>query len=125
MQQRRRIINSVGLSLARGRTFSGGNAGFPNGYSTGGILNPSLKTIGREKVAVPEYFYKILMDDTNGKYRMIAFMIPNEKSDKPLYSFVVSVDSLEKITGIDFFPKLEDKTENSLEKNSNYKSWSF
>lgn len=92
---------------------------------TGGVLNASLKTIGREKVAVPKYFYKILMDDTNGKYRMIAFMIPNEKSDNPLYSFVVSVDSLEKITGIDFFPKLDNETENRLEKSSDYKAWSF
>jgi endonuclease G, mitochondrial len=92
---------------------------------TGGVLNPTLKTIGKENVAVPEYFYKILMDDTNGKYRMIAFMIPNEKSDKPLYSFVVTVDSVEKITGIDFFPKLVDETEDRLEKSSDYKAWSF
>lgn len=92
---------------------------------TGGVLNTSLKTIGREKVAVPKYFYKILMDDTNGKYRMIAFVIPNEKSDKPLYSFVVSVDSIEKITGIDFFPKLDNETEERLEKSSDYKAWSF
>ena len=56
---------------------------------------------------------------------MIAFLVPNEKSDKPLYSFVVSVDSIEKITGIDFFPKLENKTENRLEKSSDYKAWSF
>jgi endonuclease G len=56
---------------------------------------------------------------------MIAFLVPNKKSDKPLYEFVVSVDSLEKMTRIDFFPKLEDKTETSLEKSSDYKSWSF
>jgi endonuclease G len=92
---------------------------------TGGVLNPTLKTIGKENVSVPEYFYKILMDDTNGKYRMIAFMIPNEKSDKPLYSFVVTVDSVEKITGIDFFPELVDETEDRLEKSSDYKAWSF
>lgn len=92
---------------------------------TGGVLNTSLKTIGREKVAVPKYFYKILMDDTNGKYRMIAFMIPNQKSDTPLYSFVVSVDTIEKITGIDFFPKLDNEIENRLEKSSDYKVWSF
>jgi endonuclease G len=92
---------------------------------TAGILQPNLKTIGQEKVSVPNYFYKILLDNSNGKYKMIAFLVPNEKSNKPLYDFVVSVDSIEKITGIDFFPKLEDKTENSLEKNSDYKSWSF
>jgi endonuclease G len=92
---------------------------------TGGILQPSLQTIGKEKVSVPNYFYKILLDNSNGKYRMIGFFVPSKKSDKPLYDFVVSVDSLEKMTGIDFFPKLDDKTENRLEKSSDYKAWSF
>ena len=92
---------------------------------TGGVLKSSLKTIGKEKVSVPIYFYKILLDNTNGEFKMVGFLVPNEKSDKPLYSFVVSVDSLEKMTGIDFFPKLDDKTENRLEKSSDYKSWSF
>jgi endonuclease G, mitochondrial len=92
---------------------------------TGGVLQPSFKTIGKEEVLVPKYFYKILLDNSNGNYKMIAFLVPNEKSDKPLYSFVVSVDSVEKKTGIDFFPKLEDKTENTLEKSSDYKAWSF
>lgn len=92
---------------------------------TGGVLQSSLKTIGKEKVSVPNYFYKILLDNSNGEYKMIAFLVPNGKSNKPLYSFVVSVDSIEKITGIDFFPKLDDKTENRLEKSSDYKAWSF
>jgi endonuclease G len=92
---------------------------------TAGVLQPNLKTIGQEKVLVPNYFYKILLDNSNGKYKMIAFLVPNAKSDRPLYDFVVSVDSIEKMTGIDFFPKLDDKTENSLEKNSDYKDWSF
>ena len=92
---------------------------------TGGILHPSLQTIGKEKVSVPNYFYKILLDYSNGQYRMIAFLVPSKKSDKPLYDFVVSVDTVEKMTGIDFFPKLDDKIENNLEKASNYKAWSF
>ena len=92
---------------------------------TGGVLEASLKTIGKEKVLVPNYFYKILLDDSNGKYKMIAFLIPNEKSNKPLYDFVVSVDSIEKMTGINFFPKLQDSIEENLEKSSDYKNWSF
>lgn len=92
---------------------------------TGGILEPSLKTIGRENVSVPNYFYKILLDNSNGHYKMIAFLVPSKKSDKPIYDFVVSVDQIEKMTGINFFPKLNDKIENNLEKNSDYKSWSF
>jgi endonuclease G len=92
---------------------------------TGGVLEPNLKTIGQEKVLVPRYFYKILLDNSNGQYKMIAFLVPNTKSNEPLYEFVVSVDSIEKMTGIDFFPKLDDKIENSLEKRSDYKDWSF
>lgn len=92
---------------------------------TGGILHQNLKTIGKEKVAVPEQFYKILLNETEGKCKMIAFIIPAKESNQPLYEFVVSVDEVEKRTGIDFFPKLEDNVEISLEKNSNYKEWSF
>jgi len=92
---------------------------------TGGVLQSNLKTIGQEKVLVPNYFYKILLDYSNGEFKMIAFLVANEKSDKPLYSFVVSVDSLEKMTGIDFFPKLDDNTESRLEKISDYMTWSF
>jgi endonuclease G len=92
---------------------------------TGGVLQAKLKTIGNEKVLVPNYFYKVLLDNSNGNHKMIAFLVPNEKSDKPLYTFAVSVDTVEKMTGIDFFPKLDDKTENRMEKNSDYKGWSF
>ncbi len=92
---------------------------------TGGVLSTQIRTIGDEDVVVPKYFYKVLLDDSIGSYKMIAFLIPNEKSERPLYDFVVSVDSLEKMTGIDFFPKLNDKIENSLEKRNDYKEWFF
>lgn len=92
---------------------------------TAGVLEQNLKTIGQENVAVPKYFYKIILDEINGNYRMIAFLIPNAPSKKPLYEFVVSVDHIEKLTGIDFFPQLPDAIENQLEKNKSYKDWSF
>jgi endonuclease G, mitochondrial len=92
---------------------------------TGGILKPNLETIGKEDVAVPEYFYKILLDNSRGEYKVIAFLLPHEDSEKPLNAFVVSIDKIEQLTGIDFFPKLPDTIENKLEKSSDYKGWSF
>ena len=92
---------------------------------TGGVLKDNLETIGKEDVAVPDYFYKVLLNKNNGNYKMIAFLMPNEDSEKGLYEFVVSVDEVEKLTGINFFPKLEDSIENQLEKSSDYKNWSF
>lgn len=92
---------------------------------TGGVLTKDLKTIGIEKVAVPEYFYKILVNKKNGDYKMIAFLVPHKDTSQSIYDFVVSVDSIEKLTGIDFFPALPDDIENRLEKRDDYKEWSF
>lgn len=92
---------------------------------TGGVLKGNLKAIGLEDVIVPKYFYKIALSHSKGNYKMIAFLVPNEKSSKPIFDYVVSVDKIESITGIDFFPKLEDRLENSLEKNVEYKSWFY
>jgi len=92
---------------------------------TGGVLNENLPTIGTEKVGVPKYFYKILFDNTEPEVKAIAFLIPHQESKKPLYEFVVSIDRIELLTGLDFFPDLPDTVENSLEKSSNYKNWSF
>ena len=90
---------------------------------TAGVLSSDLETIGYENVAVPKYFYKVLL--TNDKTRMIGFLVPHKDSNKPLYEFVVSVDSIEKMTGLDFFSELEDTLESQLESNSSYKDWSF
>lgn len=92
---------------------------------TGGVLSGNLEHIGKEDVSVPKYFYKILLDQTNGKYKTIAFLLPHQETEVPLYKFVVSIDEIEKKTGIDFFPKLPDAVENTLEKSTSYKEWAF
>ncbi len=92
---------------------------------TGGVLKGNMKTIGSEHVAVPNQFYKVLIDVNSVKIKMIAFLMPHKNSNKPLYDFVVSVDEVEKLTGIDFFPELDDSLENKLEASSSYKDWGF
>lgn len=63
-----------------------------------------IQTIGKNAVTVPSHFYKIVYDLTPPQ-KMIAFILPNEKSDKPLRAFAVSVDAVERLTGLDFFFK--------------------
>lgn len=77
-------------------------------------------SIGTDKIPVPDAFYKIMVDTTNGGILSYAFIIPNEGSDLPLDSFAVSIDSIEKVTSIDFFPELPDKIEDVLERRINY-----
>lgn len=92
---------------------------------TGGILSTDLKTIGTEKVGVPNYFYKIILDYHEPEIKAIAFLIPHEDSNKNLYKFVTSIDEIETLTGIDFFSQLPDDIENKIEKSNSYNNWSF
>ncbi|MBJ6366820.1 DNA/RNA non-specific endonuclease [Snuella sedimenti] len=92
---------------------------------TGGVLKDGLEVIGKEQVAVPDYFFKVLLATQNGKTNMIAFLMPHKDSDIPLYEFVVPVDEIEKLTGIDFFFQLDDELEYKLETSSNTTSWDF
>jgi endonuclease G, mitochondrial len=89
---------------------------------TGPILKDGLETIGRRnKIAVPEKFYKIVFDPK--EEQAIAFLMPNEGSVELVKSFVVSIDEIERLTGIDFFEKLPDSLEKKLETDANVDDW--
>ena len=92
---------------------------------TGGILKFSLGTIGSNNVTIPKYFYKIIFNNTKTDKKVIAFILPNEKGTKQLYEYAVTIDSVESITGIDFFPALPDSTENPLESKIEINKWTF
>ena len=82
---------------------------------TGPVLNKTYKTIGSNKVSVPEYYYKIILDMRKPEIKAIAFLMKNEKSSAQLSSFVVTIDSVEQLTGLDFFPGISDELEDALE----------
>ncbi len=82
---------------------------------TGPVLNKNFKTIGKNKVSVPEYYYKIILDIEKPEVKAIAFLMKNEKSSADLSTFTVTIDELEKITKLDFFPSMPDELENALE----------
>ena len=92
---------------------------------TGGILEDGLLEIGEEDVDVPRYYYKIVAKGDVDKLEMIGFIILGEESSKPLQQFVVSVDEIEEMTGIDFFENLPDDVEAKLESKVEKTSWKF
>ncbi len=92
---------------------------------TGGVLEKGLPTIGKEKVAVPSYFYKIVASGPIDNPKVIAFLVPNEDSNLPLQYFVVSVDSIEKLTKIDFFEELPYELQESMESKVLLDGWGF
>lgn len=93
---------------------------------TGPVLTDGpYKTIGKNKVAVPKEYYKVILDYTEPEIKAIGFILPNEGSSKSLESFAVSVDDVEKVTGLDFFPALPDDQEEIIESDLNLSLWSF
>lgn len=82
---------------------------------TGPVLRSGLPAIGASGVSIPEYYYKVILDDDRNHPRGIAFLMPNQPSDKLLQEFVVSIDSLEILTGINFFPAISPEKEREAE----------
>lgn len=80
------------------------------------------RTIGEHKVAVPDAFFKVILS-LYPKPKTIGFIYKNEEGNHPLATYVKSVDEVEKITGIDFFPALPDEIEEIIEAEYNLKDW--
>ena len=89
---------------------------------TGPVLKDGLEYIGKQnRIAVPEQYYKIVYDKK--AQQAIAFLMKNEGSIELLRSFVVSIDEIEKLTGIDFFAKLPDNIEKKIESQRRIDDW--
>ena len=62
---------------------------------------PTSKTIGPNKVVVPDYLFKIVID--NNSKKTFAFIFPNKEAlGNDLTKFQVSVADIEKATGLTF-----------------------
>ena len=81
------------------------------------------KFIGKNKVEVPNAFYKVLLVYSPGKSKAIGFLIPNQDTKKRLIYFSMPVDNIERITNINFFGFLPEDIEEEVESTCNYYQW--
>ena len=89
----------------------------------GPIINQSSRTIGKNKVAVPERFFKVVLSPFVKPVRGIGFLFNNRQAVEPLSTYAVTIDSIEKLTNMDFFSPLPDEIENEVEANADYYQW--
>lgn len=90
---------------------------------TGPVLKTGLPSIGPHHVAVPAFFYKVLLDYTHCPAIGIGFIVPNKGSNLPLQEYAVSIDEVELLTGIDFFSSLPDTIEVEVEGHFDQFQW--
>jgi endonuclease G, mitochondrial len=91
---------------------------------TGPVLTDGpYETLGGNNVAIPKRYYKVVLDYKEPELKAIGFILPNEASSQALSVFAVSVDRVERVTGIDFFHLLPDDSEEVLESRAAYSLW--
>jgi endonuclease G len=91
---------------------------------TGPVLADSpFPTFGPSKVSIPERYYYVLLDSAD--MRGAGFVMRNSMASGTLKQFSMSIDEVEEITGIDFFPALPDDQENAVESKFEADRWNF
>jgi len=95
--------------------------------ATGPVLHEGLAKLGSNQLSIPRAYYKVVLlhTKTSGKSQGIGFILENAASKLPLSSFACTIDDVEKVTGIDFFPILEDTLELELESTLCLPCWNW
>lgn len=84
----------------------------------------AVERIGETGVAVPRQFFKVILSPYADPPTAIGFIMPNGPVPGGMQTHAVSVDSVEAVTGHDFFSALPDQLEQQLEKQCNFPAWS-
>lgn len=92
---------------------------------TGPVLKGKMTRIGPEEVAVPNYYYKAILTLNGKDAKAIGFIMANQSGRGSLYQYAVSIDSLEKFTGLNFFASLPDVTESRIETQNCIPCWAW
>lgn len=77
----------------------------------------------QRRVAVPEAFYMIIVDESDGRVRAEAFIMPQDPTSTQLDSYLATIDEIERRTGLDFLSALPDDAENAIEAKKTDRAW--
>ncbi|MBC8472238.1 MAG: DNA/RNA non-specific endonuclease [Planctomycetes bacterium] len=85
----------------------------------------SYGVIGRNNVAVPTHFYKIVVDNNDpDNVQALAFMMPNRALSGENYAdYLTTIDAIETAAGIDFLSALPAAVQHTVESNRAQGLW--
>lgn len=82
------------------------------------------KHIGKRlSITVPDGFFKVVLSLRKGHEKAIGFYYANIDARQPFAGGAVAVDSIETLSGIDFFVNIDDRLEQRLESAYSLKDW--
>ncbi len=88
------------------------------------IPGEGIERIGTTGVAVPRKFFKVILSPYTDPPSAIGFIMPNSYVKGGMQTHAVSVDSVEALTGHDFFTALPDDVETTVEAQCDFNRWS-
>ena len=71
---------------------------------------------------MPEAFFKVVLCPS-GTPKALGFIYENKPCNRPLSAYVVTVDEVERQTGLDFFPFLDKAVEAQVEASARLEDW--
>lgn len=93
---------------------------------TGPIFDDQIERLPSAwRVEIPDAFYKVYAaPQAHAAPRLLAFIMPQRvRGNEPLDRYLVSVDKVEQLTGLDFFPELPLSIAGQIEAEINPAPW--
>ena len=117
--------------VAKGGTLNELLVNFTGTHVSGGTPTTDENGFTIHGLACPASYFMAVLSQKGTEFHAIAFLVPHQEGltrnpkATDLQHYVVSVDELERKTGIDFFCNLDDATENQVEAESVISDWNW
>ena len=91
------------------------------------INTTSCRSDSGKQVAIPNYYYKALLQRKGSTYQAMAIWVPHKAASGSIDTAtdIITIDRLEELTGIDFFHNLDDTTEQIVESQYDLSLWGY
>ncbi len=91
---------------------------------TGPVFDRKLPRTLPSGIPIPAAFFKIYLDEMNGKVRASAFLFEQDDDGKgDIEKRLCSIAEIEKLSGLDFFPELSQEVQQQLESAAAPRMW--
>ena len=81
-----------------------------------------MQYIGENNVAIPDAFFKVILC-LNGDPKCIGFICRNTDGNKKKDMYVNTLEEVERLTGLHFFPQLDPETRKLVESEADISMW--
>ncbi len=91
----------------------------------GPILRKGLPQItqGPNKVSIPEFYFKVILDLESEEKKAIGYIMPNKLCPYPVISYAVTIDSIERLSGLQFLTELDPQLQKKLKNMADPSKW--